>query len=96
MVLLSQDLCKPQKSGRPLRAELCGEGLSQTVRGIQTALHAALNKAVEENGFSVIPQMGVSQHLLIQAGEDGCYELLLLELATGLRQGRAWHSNGMT
>jgi len=48
MVLLSQDLCKPQKSGRPLRAELCGEGLSQTVRGIQTALHAALNKAVEE------------------------------------------------
>ena len=37
-----------------------------------------------------------SQHLLIQAGEDGCYELLLLELATGLRQGRAWHSNGMT
>ena len=36
-----------------------------------------------------------SQHLLIQAGEDGCYELLL-ELATGLRRGRAWHSNGMT
>jgi hypothetical protein len=59
MVLLSQDLCRPQKSGRPLRAELCGEVLSQTVRGIQTALHAALNKAVEENGFSVIPQMGV-------------------------------------
>ena len=37
-----------------------------------------------------------SQHLLIQAGEDGCYELLLLELATGLRRGRVWHSNGMT
>ena len=37
-----------------------------------------------------------SQHLLIQAGEDGGYELLLLELATGLRQGRAWHSDGMT
>ena len=36
------------------------------------------------------------QRLLIQAKEDGYYELLLLELATGLRQGRAWHSNGMT
>ena len=36
------------------------------------------------------------QRLLIQAREDGCYELLLLELATGLRRGRAWHSNGMT
>ena len=27
------------------------------------------------------------QRLLIQAREDGCYELLLLELATGLRRG---------
>ena len=27
------------------------------------------------------------QRLLIQAKEDGCYELLLLELATGLRRG---------
>ena len=49
-----------KKGGRLLRAELYGEGLSdQTVRGIHTTLHAALNKAVEENGFSVIPQMGV-------------------------------------
>ena len=27
------------------------------------------------------------QRLLIQAREDGCYELLLLELSTGLRRG---------
>ena len=30
---------------------------------------------------------GEIQRLLIQAKEDGCYELLLLELATGLRRG---------
>ena len=38
-----------KKGGRLLRAELYGEELSgQTVRGIHTTLHAALNKAVEE------------------------------------------------
>ena len=39
-----------KKNGRLLRTELYGEGLSdQTVRGIHTTLHAALDKAVEEN-----------------------------------------------
>ena len=38
-----------KKNGRLLRTELYGEGLSdQTVRGVHTTLHAALDKAVEE------------------------------------------------
>lgn len=94
-----------KKNGRLLRTELYGEGLSdQTVRGIHTTLHAALDKAVEEKLIFRNPadscklppaksrEMKVLtpeeiQRLLIQAKEDGCYELLLLELATGLRRG---------
>ncbi len=94
-----------KKSGRLIRADLYGEGLSyQTVRGIHTTLHAALDKAVEENLMFRNPsdecklpsakprEMKVLmpeeiQRLLIQAREDGCYELLLLELSTGLRRG---------
>ena len=91
--------------GRLLRTELYGEGLSdQTVRGIHTPLHAALNKAVEEKLIFRNPSDGFKlpsakpkemqvltpeeiQRLLIQAREDDCYELLLLELFTGLRRG---------
>ena len=91
--------------GRLLRTELYGEGLSdQTVRGIHTTLHAALNKAVEEKLIYRNPSNGCTlpsakpremkvlapeeiQRLLIQAREDGCYEMLLLELSTGLRCG---------
>ena len=94
-----------KKNGRLLRTELYGEGLSdQTVRGIHTTLHAALDKAVEENLIFRNPSDGCQlpsakpremkvltpeeiQRLLIQAREDSCYELLLLELATGLRRG---------
>ena len=94
-----------KQSGRLLRTELYGEGLSdQTVRGIHTTLHAALDKAVEEklifrnpsDNCKLPPVKGREmkilspeeiQRLLIQAREDGCYELLLLELATGLRRG---------
>ena len=94
-----------KQSGRLLRRELYGEGLSdQTIRGIHTTLHAALDKAVEEKLIFRNPadscklppaksrEMKVLapeeiQRLLIQAKEDGCYELLLLELATGLRRG---------
>lgn len=94
-----------KKSGRLIRTELYGAGLSdQTVRGIHTTLHAALDKAVEEKLIFRNPadscklppaksrEMKVLapeeiQRLLIQAKEDGCYELLLLELATGLRRG---------
>ena len=94
-----------KKNGRLLRAELYGESLSdQTVRGIHTILHAALDRAVEEklifrnptDSCKLPPVKGREmkvltpeeiQRLLIQAREDGCYELLLLELATGLRRG---------
>ena len=94
-----------KQNGRLLRAELYGEGLSdQTVRGIHTPLHVALNKAVSEKLIFRNPaddcqlppakarEMQVLtpeeiQRLLIQAKEDGCFELLLLELSTGLRRG---------
>ena len=94
-----------KKGGRLLRAELYGEGLSdQTIRGIHTTLHAALDKAVTEKLILRNPADGCRlpsakaremqvltpeeiQRLLIQAKEDGCYELLLLELSTGLRRG---------
>jgi len=94
-----------KQGGRLLRTELYGEGLSnQTVRGIHTTLHAALDKAVTEKLIFRNPADGCRlpsakaremqvltpdeiQRLLIQAKEDGCYELLLLELSTGLRRG---------
>lgn len=94
-----------KQGGRLLRAELYGEGLSdQTVRGVHTTLHAALDKAVTEKLIFRNPSDGCRlppakaremqvltpeeiQRLLIQAKEDGCYELLLLELSTGLRRG---------
>ena len=94
-----------KQNGRLLRQEQYGEGLSgQTVRGIHTTFHAALDKAVSEkiipknpSDFCRLPsakarEMQVLspeeiQRLLIQSKEDGCFELLLLELSTGLRRG---------
>ena len=94
-----------KQNGRLLRQEQYGEGLSgQTVRGIHTTFHAALDKAASEkiiptnpSDFCRLPsakarEMQVLspeeiQRLLIQAKEDGCFELLLLELSTGLRRG---------
>lgn len=94
-----------KQSGRLLRTELYGEGLSdQTVRGIHTTLHAALDRAVFEKLIPHNPadschlppararEMQVLtpeeiQRLMIQAKEDGYFELLLLELSTGLRRG---------
>ena len=94
-----------KQNGRLLRTEIYGAGLSdQTIRGIHTTLHAALDKAVAEKLILRNPADGCRlpsakaremqvltpeeiQRLLIQAKEDGCYELLLLELSTGLRRG---------
>ena len=40
----------------------------------------------DDKGLKVLTPEEI-QRLLIQAREDGCYELLLLELSTGLRRG---------
>ncbi|MBD5150742.1 MAG: site-specific integrase [Oscillibacter sp.] len=103
--IIQQFYAELKQNGRLLRAELYGEGLSdQTIRGIHTTLHAALDKAVAEKLILRNPADGCRlpsakaremqvltpeeiQRLLIQAKEDGCYELLLLELSTGLRRG---------
>lgn len=88
----------------PFSQKSCRATSDQTVRGIHTTLHAALNKALEEKLIYRNPSDGCKlpsskpremkvltpeeiQRLLIQAREDGCYELLLLELSTGLRRG---------
>ena len=102
---IQQFYAELKQNGRLLRAELYGDGLSdQTVRGIHTTLHAALDKAVSEKLIFRNPADGCRlplakaremqvlipeeiQRLLIQAKEDGCFELLLLELSTGLRRG---------
>lgn len=102
---IQQFYTRLKQCGRLLRAEIYGEGLSdQTVRGIHTTLHAALDKAVSEKLLFRNPADGCHlppakaremqaltpeeiQRLLIQAKEDGCFELLLLELSTGLRRG---------
>ena len=102
---IQQFYTKLKQGGRLLRTELYGEGLSdQTVRGIHTTLHAALDKAVAEKLIFRNPTDGCRlppakaremqvlapeeiQRLLIQAKEDGCFEMLLLELSTGLRRG---------
>ncbi len=102
---IQQFYAKLQQGGRLLRTELYGEGLSdQTVRGVHTTLHAALDKAVAEKLLFRNPADGCRlpsakaremqvlspeeiQRLLIQAKEDSCFELLLLELSTGLRRG---------
>ena len=102
---IQQFYAKLKQGGRLLRTELYGEGLSdQTVRGVHTTLHAALDKAVAERLLFRNPADGCRlpsakaremqvlspeeiQRLLSQAKEDSCFELLLLELSTGLRRG---------
>ena len=102
---IQQFYAKLKQGGRLLRTELYGEGLSdQTVRGVHTTLHAALDKAVAEKLLFRNPADGCRlpsakaremqvltpeeiQRLLIQAKEDNCFEVLLLELSTGLRRG---------
>ena len=57
---IQQFYSKLKQNGRLLRTEIYGEGLSdQTIRGIHTTLHAALDKAVAEK-------------LILRNPADGC------------------------
>ena len=93
------------KSGRRIRQEIHGEGLSNAmVRHIHMLCKSALDIAVQEGFIRDNPAVGCklppktkgemkvltteqAQRLLIQAKQDGYYELFLLEFATGLRIG---------
>ncbi len=102
---LQQFYAKVKTSGRLIRTEKFGEGLSdRMVRQVHANCRSALQRAVEDGLIRVNPaiscklppkksaQMQVltqeeRQRFLIQAKQDGYYELFLLELGTGLRLG---------
>ncbi len=102
---LQQFYAKLKTSGRLIRVEQYGEGLSdRMVRVCHGSCRSALQKAVEEGLIRQNPAIGCKlppkksgemsvltqeemQRFLIQAKQDGYYELFLLELATGLRLG---------
>ena len=72
---------KLKQEGRLLRTELYGEGLSdQTVRGIHTTLHAALEKAVAEklilrnpaDGCHLPPAKAREMQVLARRKSNGC------------------------
>ena len=94
-----------KQSGRLLRTEHYGEGLSdRTVHGCHTTCRLALQQAVKDGLIKTNPAVNCKlppsspkemqvltpeemRRLLIQAMEEDYYELILLELATGLRRG---------
>ena len=102
---LQQFYAKLKVSGRLIRAEQYGTGLSdRMVRACHASCRSALQKAVEEGLIRIDPAIGCKlppkksgemniltqeemQRFLIQAKQDGYYELFLLELGTGLRLG---------
>lgn len=102
---LQQFYAKLKTSGRLIRVELYGPGLSdRMVRVCHGNCRSALQKAVEEGLIRQNPAIGCKlppkkcgemkilsqeemQRFLIQAKQDGYYELFLLELGTGLRLG---------
>ncbi len=102
---LQQFYAKLKTSGRLIRVEQYGEGLSdRMVRVCHGSCRSALQKAVEEGLIRQNPAIGCKlppkksgemsvltqeemQRFLIQAKQDGYYELFLLELGTGMRLG---------
>ncbi len=94
-----------KKSGRIIRTDIYGEGLSdRSVRACHACCRTALDKAVSEKLIRKNPAMDCKlppkkdremqvltademRRVLIQAKEEGCYEMLLLDLATGMRRG---------
>ena len=98
---LQQFYAELKRNGRCVRRELYGPGLSdRMVRSCHTTCRIALEKAKTEGLIRTNPAVGcklppkkaremqvLSQRFLIQAKEDGFYEMMLLELATGMRRG---------
>lgn len=102
---LQQFYAKVKKSGRLIRVEQFGEGLSdRMVRACHACCRSALEKAVADGLIRVNPAIGCKlppkkakemqvltreelQRFLIQAKDEGYYELFLLELGTGMRRG---------
>ncbi len=102
---LQQFYARVKTSGRLIRTEVFGEGLSdRMVRQVHANCRAGLQKAVEEGLIRINSAIGCKlppkkstqmqvltqeemQRFLIQAKQDGYYELFLLELGTGLRLG---------
>lgn len=102
---LQQFYAKVKKSGRLIRVEQFGEGLSdRMVRACHAVCRSALEKAVQDGLIRVNPAIGCKlppkkakemqvltreelQRFLIQAKDEGYYELFLLELGTGMRRG---------
>ena len=102
---LQQFYAQMKKSGRLIRTQIYGEGLSdRMVRACHTRCLTALNRAIADGLIRVNPATDCKlpsqttkdmniltreemQRFLIQAKEEGYYELFLLELATGLRRG---------
>lgn len=94
-----------KESGRAIRAEIYGAGLSdRTVRAVHACCRAALEKAVKlklirmnpADMCRLPPKKGKEKQilsddemrrLLIQAKEDGFFEMFLLDLTTGMRRG---------
>ncbi len=102
---LQQFYARVKTSGRLIRTEVFGEGLSdRMVRQVHANCRSALQRAVDDGLIRVNPAIGCKlppkksapmqvltqeemQRFLIQAKQDGYYELFLLELGTGLRLG---------
>ena len=76
---LQQFYARMKTGGRLIRTEQFGKGLSDSmVRGLHAACRSALEKAVQEE----------LRRFFIQAQAEGYYELFLLDLCTGLAEGR--------
>lgn len=102
---LQQFYARVKNSGRKIRAETLGPGLSdRMVRAVHANCRMALQRAVQEGLIRTNPAVGcklppkkaremqvLTQNEIIrflhQAKEEGCYELFLLELGTGMRRG---------
>ena len=102
---INQFYAKLKTSGRLVKTELFGNGLSdRVIRGCHAMCRKGLQKAVEEGLIRINPTIGCKlppkkakemqvltkdemQRFIVQAKADGYFELLVLELCTGMRRG---------